>query len=201
VRNGTTTLFAALDVATGTVIGRLSERHRHEEYLRFLHQVDRETPRRRDLNLVVDNYATHKHPEVQAWLQEHPRFHVHFTPTGSSWLSLVERWFSQLTTRRLRRGAFRSVRELTTAIREYIAINNQDPKPFRWTKGVKEILRNVNCHLKVTHLLPSQNDPPGSMRFRVRSSLRTPGRGKDPLSPGGEGVARERSRSLRFGSG
>jgi transposase len=143
VRHGTTTLFAALDVATGRVIGKLDERHRHGEYLEFLRRIDRETPRRRELHLVVDNYGTHKHPEVRAWLRDHPRFHIHFTPTSGSWLNLVERWFSLLTTRRIRRGVFRSVRELERAIREYIAVNNEDPTPFVWTKGARQILRKV----------------------------------------------------------
>ena len=144
VRNGTTTLFAALDVLQGKVIGGCFDRHRHEEFLRFLRQVDRETPPERQLHLIVDNYATHKHPRVKKWLARHRRFHLHFTPTRSSWLNLVERWFGEITRKRIRRGSFRSVKELIEAIQEYIRQNNLAPKPFVWTKRVDEILEKVN---------------------------------------------------------
>jgi transposase len=144
VRNGTTTLFAALDVLQGKVIGGCFERHRHEEFLRFLRQVDRETPSDRHLHLIVDNYATHKHPRVKRWLARHRRFHLHFTPTSSSWLNLVERWFGEITRKRIRRGSFRSVKELIEVIEEYIRQNNLNPKPFVWTKRVDEILEKVN---------------------------------------------------------
>ena len=144
VRNGTTTLFAALDVLQGKVIGGCFDRHRHEEFLRFLRQVDRETPPERQLHLIVDNYATHKHPRVKKWLARHHRFHLHFTPTSSSWLNLVERWFAEITRKRIRRGSFRSVKELIEAIQEYIRQNNLTPKPFVWTKRVDEILEKVN---------------------------------------------------------
>lgn len=150
VRNGTTTLFAALDVLQGKVIGGCFDRHRHEEFLRFLRQVDRETPPERQLHLIVDNYATHKHPRVKKWLARHPRFHLHFTPTSSSWLNLVERWFGEITRKRIRRGSFRSVKELIEAIQEYIRQNNQAPKPFVWTKRVDEILEKVNRCKAVT---------------------------------------------------
>jgi transposase len=143
VRHGTTTLFAALNVLEGTVIGECFSRHRHEEFLKFLRQIDRQTPPGYDLHLIVDNYATHKHPRVKQWLQKHPRFHLHFTPTSSSWLNLVERWFAEITRKRIRRGAFCSVDELITAIQNYIALNNVQPKPFRWTKSVEEILEKV----------------------------------------------------------
>lgn len=143
VRHGTTTLFAALDVLQGTVIGGCFERHRHEEFLRFLRQVDRETRPDRQLHLIVDNYATHKHPDVRTWLNRHKRFHLHFTPTSSSWLNLIERWFGEITRKRIRRGSFRSVKDLVDAIRDYIRQNNQNPKPFVWTKRVDEILEKV----------------------------------------------------------
>jgi transposase len=143
VRHGTTTLFAALNVLEGTVIGGCFERHRHEEFLRFLRQVDRDTPPERQLHLIVDNYATHKHPKVQQWLKRHRRFHLHFTPTSSSWLNLVERWFGEITRKRIRRGSFKSVNELVEAINQYIRHNNENPKPFVWTKRVEEILEKV----------------------------------------------------------
>ena len=153
VRHGTTTLFAALDVLQGTVIGGCFDRHRHEEFLKFLRQIDRETPQERQLHLVVDNYATHKHPKVQSWLKRHPRFHLHFTPTSSSWLNLVERWFGEITRKRIRRGSFKSVKDLIEAIQEYIGHNNQNPKPFVWTKRVDQILEKVG-HCKAATVTP-----------------------------------------------
>jgi transposase len=143
VRHGTTTLFAALNVLEGTVIGECFSRHRHEEFLKFLRQVDRQTPAGLDLHLVIDNYATHKHPAVKAWLEKHPRFHLHFTPTSSSWLNLVERWFAEITRKRIRRGSFASVNDLTRAITTYIEQNNANPQPFQWTKSVEQILEKV----------------------------------------------------------
>jgi transposase len=143
VRHGTTTLFAALNVLEGTVIGECFNRHRHEEFLKFLRQIDRQTAAGLDLHLIVDNYATHKHPAVKAWLGKHPRFHLHFTPTSSSWLNLVERWYAEITRKRIRRGCFASVTDLTQTIETYIAHNNADPKPFRWTKTVDQILDKV----------------------------------------------------------
>ena len=145
VRHGTTTLFAALNVLEGTVIGECFRRHRHEDFLKFLRQIDRQTPAGFALHLIVDNYATHKHPAVKHWLAKHPRFHLHFTPTSSSWLNLVERWFAEITRKRIRRGTFRSVGELVAAIETYITLNNANPKPFRWTKSVEEILEKVGC--------------------------------------------------------
>lgn len=142
-RHGTTTLFAALNLADGTVIARCEARHRHQEWLRFLKTIDRETPRQLDLHLIVDNYATHKHARVLAWLTRHPRFHLHFIPTSSSWLNIVESFLSQLTNRRLRRGAFASVPELVDAILAYIEQNNADPKPFVWTATAASILEKV----------------------------------------------------------
>jgi transposase len=143
VRHGTTTLFAALNVLEGTVIGECFSRHRHEEFLKFLRQIDRETPVGMDLHLIVDNYATHKHPKVKQWIAKHPRFHLHFTPTSASWLNLVERWFAEITRKRIRRGSFSSVRDLIEAIRYYIIHNNTHPKPFHWTKRVDAILEKV----------------------------------------------------------
>ena len=142
-RNGTTTLFAAMNTLDGTVISRCEQRHRHVEWLTFLRQIDRETPQDKTLHLVCDNYATHKHPNVKEWLAEHPRFHVHFTPTSASWLNMVERFFRDITTERLRNGVFRSVPELTAAIKEYIAVHNKNPKPFIWTAKAQDILEKV----------------------------------------------------------
>jgi transposase len=142
-RHGTTTLFAALSVLDGRVIGSCSSRHRHQEYLNFLRTLDRETPAELDLHLVVDNYATHKHPKVQAWLAKHPRFTVHFIPTSSSWLNLVERWFRNLTEEAIRRGVFHNVAELEATIAAYLEANNADPKPFVWTASAEKILEKV----------------------------------------------------------
>lgn len=142
-RHGTTTLFAALNILAGTVIGACMDRHRHQEFLKFLRHIDRETPADVDLHLVVDNLSTHQHPHVRRWLARHPRFHFHFTPTSSSWLNLVEPWFSHLSRRRLRRGDFCSVGELTTAIYQYIDSNNANATPFIWTAPANRILEKV----------------------------------------------------------
>ena len=142
-RCGTTTLFAALNVLDGQVIGQCQQRHTHVEWLKFLRQIDRQTPKDRALHLIADNYATHKHPTVQAWLDKHPRFHMHFTPTSASWLNMVERFFRDITTERLRRGVFTSVPELVAAIDEYVAHHNINPKPFIWTKSARDILQKV----------------------------------------------------------
>jgi len=144
VRHGTTTLFAALNVLDGTVIGSCFDRHRHEEFLKFLREVDRKTPTGMDLHLIVDNYATHKHPKVKNWIKRHKRFHLHFIPTSSSWLNLVERWFGEITRKQIRRGVFKSVEQLIQLIEEYIRLNNKNPKPFIWTKRVDQILEKVN---------------------------------------------------------
>jgi transposase len=152
-RNGTTCLFAALNVLEGTVIGSCYPRHRNEEFLRFLRQIDRETPAGLDLHLVLDNYGTHNHENVHQWLEKHPRFHLHFTPTSSSWLNLVERWFGEITRKRIRRGIFKSVPELIEAIQEFIRINNQNPKPFVWTKKIDQILEKVGHCKAVTETL------------------------------------------------
>ena len=142
-RHGTTSLFAALDVATGTVIGECHRRHRATEFLQFLKTIDAAVSRDLDLHLVLDNYGTHKTPRVRRWLAAHPRFHLHFTPTSASWLNLVERWFATLTQKQIKRGAHRSTRALETAIREYVAIANAAPKPFVWTKTADDILASV----------------------------------------------------------
>lgn len=142
-RNGTTTLFAAVNVAEGKVIGTCQPKHRHQEWIKFLKLIDAETPSELDLHLIVDNYATHKHPKVQAWLKRHPRFHVHFIPTSSSWLNLVERWFREITDKRIRRGTFRNVPQLIAAIEEFIQQHNHDSKPFVWTAQADAILAKV----------------------------------------------------------
>src|SRR3989441_551652 len=143
-RNGTTTLFAALNVLEGTVIGECLARHRHQEFIRFLRTLDRETPPELDLHLIVDNYGTHKHRKVKTWLARHRRFHLHFTPTSSSWLNLVERWFRELTEKRIRRGVFTNVPELIAAIEEFIDANNDAPKAFVWTATVDRILEKIS---------------------------------------------------------
>lgn len=143
-RHGTTTLFAALNMLDGKVIGECMKRHRHQEFLRFLRRVDRDTPAELDVHFIVDNYATHKHPAVQRWLKRNPRFHMHFIPTASSWLNLVERWFREITTKRIRRGSFPSVAALVDAIEEYLQHNNKNPKPFIWTATVDRILAKVS---------------------------------------------------------
>ncbi|HET6917190.1 MAG TPA: IS630 family transposase [Acidimicrobiales bacterium] len=142
-RHGTTTLFAALNVLTGTVIGRCLPRHRNTEFLKFLRTIDREVPKGLQVHMICDNYATHKHPNVKKWLDSHPRFHLHFTPTSSSWLNLVERWFREITDKAIRRGVFHSVNELITAIEEYLKANNDNPKPFVWTATTEQILAKV----------------------------------------------------------
>jgi transposase len=143
VRHGTTSLFAALDVKTGTVIGRCHRRHRAVEFRKFLGTIDATVPLDLDIHLILDNYATHKTPLIRRWLSKRPRFHLHFTPTGASWINLVERWFATLTDKQIRRGVHRSTRALETAILEYIAITNEQPRPFRWTKTADEILASV----------------------------------------------------------
>ena len=142
-RNGTTTLFAAIEMAHGEVIATCMPRHRHQEWIKFLRQIDAETPDELDLHLIADNYATHKHPKVTAWLKRHKRFHMHFIPTSSSWLNVIERFFRDLTDKRLRRGVFRSVPQLIAAIKTYIGAHNDDPKPIVWRKTVDQILAKV----------------------------------------------------------
>lgn len=154
-RHGTTTLFAAMSTLDGSIISRCAQQHRHTEWLSFLKQIDRMTPKEKDLHLICDNYATHKHPVVRSWLEEHPRFHMHFTPTSASWLNMVERFFRSLTTDRLQRGIFRSVHELTVAIHEYIANHHQNPKPFVWTAKANDILQKV---IRANRKISSKNN-------------------------------------------
>jgi len=142
-RNGTTSLFAAMNTADGSVIGTCMTKHRHQEWLRFLNLVRRSTPKGKEIHLICDNYATHKHDKVKAWQKRHPRFHFHFTPTSASWLNMVERFFRDLTERSLRRGVFRSIAELTATIEAHIAVHNIHPKPFVWTASASDILEKV----------------------------------------------------------
>src|SRR3989304_3335299 len=142
-RNGTTTLFAALSMLAGRITSRCAPRHRHQEWLKFLKQIDAETPSELDMHLIVDNYSTHKHARVASWLKKHPRFHMHFTPTSSSWLNVIERFFRELTVKRIRRGTFASVDELIKAIRDYIDQHNQNPFPFLWTAEADKIIEKV----------------------------------------------------------
>jgi transposase len=142
-RNGTTTLFAALDVLTGKVIGQCLPQHRHQEFLKFLRLIDRRVPKELQIHMILDNYGTHSHPGARAWLDKHPRFHLHFTPTSSSWLNLVERWFRDLTGKAIRRGVFKSVPDLIAAIEAYLQANNSDPKPFTWTATAEQIMDKV----------------------------------------------------------
>jgi transposase/transposase-like protein len=139
-RHGTTTLFAALEMAEGHIIATCMNRHRHQEWIKFLNLIDQQTPSDLDLHLIVDNYSTHKHPKVKAWFKCHPRFHQHFVPTSSSWLNMVERWFRDLTDKRIRRGAFQSVPELIAAIEAYIQHHNNNPTPFVWTAKAEDII-------------------------------------------------------------
>jgi len=156
-RHGTTSLFAALDVATGAVIGQCMRRHRHQEFLRFLRTIDQQTPKTLDLHLILDNYATHKHDKVKLWLDKHPRFHLHFTPTSASWLNLVERFFGLITQERIRRGVFTSLDALETAIREYLDNHNAAPKPFVWTKSADQILAKVERARNALEALQNAN--------------------------------------------
>ena len=148
-RHGTTTLFAALNMLDGTVIGDCMQRHRHQEFIRFLQIINTKTPSDLDLHLIVDNYGAHKHLRVQRWLKRRPRFHLHFTPTSSSWANMVERWFAEITSKRIRRGSFKNVKELIMTIKKYIESHNQNPKVFVWTASVESIMRKIanvkNC--------------------------------------------------------
>jgi transposase len=149
-RHGTTTLFAALNVLECTVIAQCQQRHRHQEFLRFLNQIERSVPKQRAIHLVLDNYGTHKHPIVRVWFQNHPRYHLHFTPTSSSWLNQIERWFAEITRKRIRRGTFRSVGELTAAIEDYIRTYNQNPQPFEWVASASRIIRKVRKYKRTS---------------------------------------------------
>jgi len=154
-RNGTTTLFAALDLLQGKVIGDFHKRHRHQEFLGFLRRIDREFSGRKSLHLVMDNYGTHGHAEVKAWLTKHPRFVIHYVPTSCSWLNLIERWFAELTNKRIRRGSFFSVDDLIAGINEFLAAWNENPKPFVWTATVDSILAKLaRCRQTLEQIQP-----------------------------------------------
>jgi len=148
-RHGTTTLFAALNVLEGTVIGQCQPRHRHQEFLRFLNRIDQSVDAALEVHLVLDNYGTHKHPEVKKWLAKRPRYQVHFTPTGSSWLNQVERWFADITRKQIRRGTFRSVADLIQAIQNYIRHYNKNPRPFQWVASASRIIKKVNKYKEI----------------------------------------------------
>jgi transposase len=154
-RNGTTTLFAAMELAEGKIIADCLPRHRHQEWLKFLKKIDAETPAEWDLHLIVDNYATHKHPNVLKWLKKHPRFHQHFMPTSRSWLNVIERWFRDLTQHRIRNGVFRSVPELEQAIRNDVDHHNAHPQAFVWTKKAEDILEKITRARKALDKIPS----------------------------------------------
>jgi transposase len=170
-RNGTTTLFAALEVAQGKVVGQCYARHRHQEFLKFLKQLDEEFPGKTRLHLVMDNYGTHKHPKIEGWLKRHPRFVPHFIPTSSSWLNLVERWFGELTGKRIRRGVFVSVDDLKAAIEEYLRTWNANPKPFVWRATVESIVEKLSrCKQTLEKIKP------GCTRPRVRKNPKNKGK-------------------------
>ena len=161
-RHGTTTLFAALDVKSGLVIGECHPRHRAKEFIRFLKRIDRCVKKHLDVHLVLDNYGTHKTPEVKAWLAKHSRFKLHFTPTSASWLNLVERFFAEITTKRIRRGVFRSVADLEEAIQDYLDRHNADPKPFVWTKSAEVVLDKERRALDRLEAIKAGNQPSDS---------------------------------------
>jgi transposase len=149
-RHGTTTLFAALNVLEGTVIGQCQSRHRHQEFLLFLNKIEASTDPSLDVHLILDNYGTHKHPLVKQWFKEHSRYHVHFTPTSSSWLNQVERWFAEITRKQIRRGSFRSVRDLVKTIQNYIRENNKATRPFLWVASANIILRKIRKYKDIS---------------------------------------------------
>ena len=171
-RHGTTTLFAALELLEGKVIGQCSARHRHQEFLKFLRRLDREFPGNVALHLVMDNYGTHKTPEVQAWMKKHPRFVPHFVPTSSSWLNLVERWFGELTSKRIRRGAFTSVADLELAIEEFLNAWNEKPKPFVWTATLESILAKLaRCRQTLEQIEPGCTLPRRRKARKIRPAI------------------------------
>ena len=170
-RHGTTTLFAALEVLEGRVIGQCFERHRHQEFLRFLRRLDREFPGVVPLHLVMDNYDTHKHPKVQAWLERNPRFIPHFVPTSSSWLNLIERWFRELTFKSVRRGSFYSIEDLEGAIAAFLAEWNEHPRPFVWTATVDSIQKKLSrCRQTLEQIQPGSTRPRSPKGQKVLSS-------------------------------
>ena len=168
-RNGTTTLFAALEVAQGKVVGECYQRHRHQEFLRFLRRIDQEFPGPVPLHLVMDNYGTHKKAEVRSWLKKHSRFVLHFVPTSSSWLNLVERWFRELTSKCVRRGVFHNVPDLKKSIGEYLDAWNEDPKPFVWTATVESILEKLSrCRQTLEKIQPGCTLPRSRKKKKKR---------------------------------
>ena len=156
-RHGTTSLFAALELKTNKVIAQLKHQHRSVEFRRFLDVIEAQVPAELDVHIIVDNYGTHKTALIRKWFAKRPRFHVHFTPTYASWINWVERWFAELTNKRIRRGVFRSVKELETAIREYIDVHNEDPKPFVWTKTADQILASIARYAQRTTAAQASN--------------------------------------------
>jgi transposase len=179
-RNGTTTLFAALDLLEGKVIGDFHKRHRHQEFLSFLRRIDRKFPGKTILHLVMDNYGTHSHPNVKAWLDKHPRFVIHYVPTSCSWLNLIERWFAELTNKRIRRGSFLSVDDLIAAIEDFLDAWNENPKPFVWTATVDSIVAKLaRCRQTLEQIQPgSWQEDTSSVATRI-SRLGYPLRGRD----------------------
>jgi transposase len=170
-RHGTTTLFAALEVLQGRVVGQCFERHRNQEFLRFLRRLDQEFPGEAPLHLVMDHYGTHQHPNVQAWLKRHPRFVPHFVPTSSSWLNLIERWFAELTTKRVRRSSFHSVQDLEKAIAEFLAVWNEPPQPFVWRATVESIQEKLSrCRQTLEQIQPGCTQPRSRKRGETLSS-------------------------------
>ena len=171
-RNGTTTLFAALETLQGKVIGQCYSRHRHQEFLKFLRRLDKEFPGDVPLHLILDNYGTHKHEKVRGWLQRHPRFELHFVPTSSSWLHLIERWFGELTEKAIRRGAFGSVEELKTCIEEFLRVWNQEPKPFLWTATVASITEKLSrCRRTLEANSARQQQPAAAKKEEITAHL------------------------------
>jgi transposase len=165
-RNGTTTLFAALDLLEGKVIGDFHKRHRHQEFLSFLRRIDRKFPGKTILHLVMDNYGTHSHPNVKAWLDKHPRFVIHYVPTSCSWLNLIERWFAELTNKRIRRGSFLSVDDLIAAIEDFLDAWNENPKPFVWTATVDSIVAKLaRCRQTLEQIQPGCTAPKNRKRY------------------------------------
>ena len=198
-RHGTTTLFAALDVLDGRVIGQCMQRHRHQEFIRFLNKINRDVAPNLDVHLIADNYATHKHSKVKAWLARHPRFHMHFTPTSASWLNLVERFFAEITRKRIRRGVFHSIADLQMAINDYLDQHNADPIPFVWTASAASISKKVNRGkqvLEIATLAPAHGSNQSGTAQRPFSPRRDPRlgraagrRAKAPGRGGGGGAA------------
>ena len=181
-RNGTTTLFAAFDVLEGKVIGRCMQKHRHQEFIRFLNQIEAQVPAKKAVHVILDNYATHKHPKVRKWLDRHPRFTFHFTPTSSSWLNAVEGFFAKLSKRRLKRGVFRSVLELKAAINRFLDQTNNDPKPFTWTADPRQNRRRRQTRASTVRFDPLRRNHPEASRAGPAERAVRGGAGNGPAS-------------------